>query len=631
MPGLVKPMLAKLIDKPFNSDEWVFELKWDGYRALANIRKGNVELYSRNGIHFQRYDAINSALEKLSFDAVLDGEIVAFDEQGIPKFQYLQNYESDPTRTLQYNVFDIIWYNGYDLKNVPLINRKELLSQIIPPNNVIIYSDHIKGDGTYFFEEVRKKGLEGIVGKLSNSPYRPGKRTGEWVKIKTSQRQEAIICGYTEPKGGRKFFGSLVLGVHDNEQKLKWIGSSGGGFDSKSLESIYSDLQKIRRDSSPFGYKIPQKSKVYWVEPKLVCEVSFIEWTHDGSMRHPVFMGMRTDKKPKDVKREIESPTKDTVEKVEETEKKPARTKSKKGMDKKVKINGVDLSLSHLDKVLWPDDGITKGDLIEYYRAMHTYILPHLKGRPESQNRYPNGIKEMSFFKKNMEKPPEWAETLPIKSDSRGEVVNYLICKNEATLVYMANLACIEMHPWNSKIGSLDNPDWIVIDIDPGENNTFGQVIETAQVVRSVLDKAKITAYPKTSGATGIHVYIPMGAKYTYEEGKTFANVIAEMTQAQLPDITTTVRNTKLRGDKIYVDYLQNNKGQTLASVYSVRPKPGATVSMPLKWEQVKKGLSPSDFTIKNVPKLIKKSGDIFKGVLGKGIDMEKCLKLLGE
>jgi len=300
-------------------------------------------------------------------------------------------------------------------------------------------------------------------------------------------------------------------------------------------------------------------------------------------------------------------------------------------MDTTLKIDGIELHLTHLDKVLWPDDGITKGDLIEYYRAMHSYILPHLKNRPESQNRFPNGISGPSFFKKNMEEAPEWAETLPVKSDSSGETVNYLICNKEATLVYMANLACIEMHPWNSKIGSLDKPDWIVLDIDPGENNTFNQVIDAALVIKSVLDKAKITGYPKTSGATGIHIYIPMGAKYTYEHAKEFAHVIAEITQAQLPDTTTTVRNTKLRGDKIYLDYLQNNKGQTLASAYSVRPKPGATVSTPLLWEEVKHGLSPSDFTIKNVPDRVKKKGDLFKGVFGKGIDIEKCLKLLGE
>src|SRR6185437_12037830 len=252
----IKPMLAKYIDKPFNDNDWIFEMKWDGYRAIANVKNGKAELYSRNGLHFQRYDTVKTALESLPFDAVLDGEIVALDEQGIPKFQYLQNYESGPSRPLQYNVFDIVYYNGYDLKNVPLIRRKELLAQLIQPNNVIIYSDHIVGDGIDFFNEVKKRELEGIIGKLANSPYHPGKRTGEWVKIKTSQRQEAIVCGYTEPKGGRKFFGSLVLGVYDNAHKLKWIGSSGGGFDIKSLETIYDDLQEIRRDGSPFGYKI---------------------------------------------------------------------------------------------------------------------------------------------------------------------------------------------------------------------------------------------------------------------------------------------------------------------------------------------------------------------------------------
>jgi len=619
-------MLAKYVDKPFNSDEWIFELKWDGYRALANIQKGKVELYSRNGLHFEHFDSVKNALEKILFDAILDGEIVALDVHGISRFQYLQNYEPDSS-FLQYNVFDIVYYNGYDLKNVPLIQRKEFLSQLIEPQDVIVYSDHIGGNGIGFFEEIKKRNLEGIIGKLSNSPYRLGKRTGEWVKIKTSKRQEAVICGYTEPKGSRKFFGSLVLGVYEDDN-LKFIGSSGGGFDTRGLESIFKSLQKIRRDTSPFGHKTPENSKVYWVEPKLVCEVSFAEWTNDGSMRHPVFMGLRADKNPKDVKREIESSTKETVEKVEKREKKSKKTKA---MDTKVKIDGIELHLTNLDKILWPDDQITKGDLIEYYRAMHNYILPHLKGRPESLHRFPNGIDGFSFYQKNMPEAPDWAETVLIKSDSTEETVHYLVCNNETTLAYMANLACIEIHPWNSRVGSLDNPDWIVIDLDPGKHNSFDQVIETALVVKSILDKAKVISFPKTSGATGIHVYIPMGAKYTYEECKTFANVIAELTQAQLPDITTTVRNTKLRGDKIYIDYLQNNKGQTLASVYSVRPKPGATVSSPMKWEEVKKGLLPSDFTIKNVPARVKKMGDLFKGVLGKGIDMEKSLKLLAD
>jgi len=624
-------MLATLVDKAFDSPDWLFELKWDGYRALANIQKGKVNLYSRNGLPFTLYTPVIELLKKLKFDAILDGEITVMNDEGVPKFQLLQNYERDGTGALQYNVFDILYYNGYDLKKVPLIERKELLALLLPPGDVIKYTDHILETGIDFFKEVDKIGLEGIIGKRIDSQYLLNKRSSEWVKIKTEKRQEAIICGYTEPKGSRKYFGSLVLGVYDDHDKLKWIGSSGGGFDEKNLAGIYDKLQVLRQETSPFGYKIAQKSKVYWVKPQLVCEVSFSEWTQDGSMRHPVFQGMRADKKAKDVKRENAEHTKKTLIEAER-EAKPTQTKKQKtmkGKDQIVKINGIDLQLTNQDKVLWPEDGITKNDLINYYSSVAKYILPHLKNRPQSLHRYPNGIHGESFYQKNMANAPDWAETILIDSDSKSEHVNYLICNNEATLVYMANLACIEIHPWNSSIGSLENPDWIVIDIDPSEGNSFEQVIETALVVKSILDKAKITAFPKTSGATGMHIYIPLGAKYSYEEGKTFAHIVAESAQAQLPDFTTTIRNTKLRGDKIYVDYLQNNQGQTLASAYSVRPKPGASVSTPLKWEEVKKGLHPSDFTIRNILPRLEKIGDIFKPVLGKGIDIEKALKLL--
>jgi bifunctional non-homologous end joining protein LigD len=634
MPDMIKPMLAKLVDKPFDSNEWIFELKWDGYRAMANIDNGSVKLYSRNGLIYKQFPIIKQELEKLAFEAVLDGEIVALDKDGVPRFQYLQNYETDGAHPLQYEVFDIVHYNGHDLKKVPLVRRKELLKQLLGDNVTIKYTEHIECSGIDFFNEIKSHELEGIIGKLADSPYRLDKRSGEWVKIKTGKRQEAIVCGYTAPKGGRKNFGSLVLGVYDDKGVLKNIGSSGGGFDEKSLAEIYAQLQEIRQEKSPFGYKIPQKSKVYWVKPVLICEVAFSEWTGDGQMRHPVFQGLRPDKNPEDVKIEKTAKTMDTVKSIEDKpDSKTGTSSGKTKADAKGKgltISGRSLQVTNLNKVLWPDEGITKGDLINYYRSVAKYILPFLKNRPESLNRFPNGIKEKNFYQKNMETAPEWAETIKIKSDSKREEVNYLVCNNEATLVYMANLACIEIHPWNSKIGSLDKPDWIVMDIDPGDTNTFEQVIDTALVVKTIMDKANAGAYIKTSGATGLHIYIPMGAKYTYEEGKTFANVMAEMTVAQLPDTTTTVRHVNQRDGKIYVDYLQNNQGQTLASVFSVRPKPGATVSMPLEWSEVKHGLHPSQFTIKNALARIEKQGDIFKPVLGKGIDMAKCLKLLG-
>jgi bifunctional non-homologous end joining protein LigD len=635
MPGMIKPMLAKLIDKPFDSDDWLFEIKWDGYRALANIKKGKVKLYSRNGLEFFKYTQVVEELQKIPFDAIFDGEVVALDENGIPRFQYLQNFDSDPSRQLQYNVFDIIYFDGHDLSGVPLIKRKELLQQILPENDIIKYSDHITGSGKDFFHEVEKQGLEGIVGKKTDSPYRFNKRSGEWVKIKTSLRQEAIICGYTDPKGGRKYFGSLVLGVYDEDNKLQWIGSSGGGFNDKSLIEIYDKLQDIRQEKSPFPIKISARSKVHWVKPKLVCEVSFSEWTGEGSMRHPVFQGLREDKDPKDVKREKEKKTEKVIEEASDLPDPPVKKKvsapKKANGGTTLKINGVTLQISNPDKILWPDDGITKGELINYYRSVAPFILSHLKGRPQSQHRFPNGIYGNRFYKKNMEDIPEWASSVKVPSESHGGWINYLVCNDEQTLVYMANLACIELNPWSSKIGSLEYPDWIVIDLDPGESNTFEQVIEAALAVKEVLDKAKIKAYPKTSGSSGIHIYIPMGAQYTYEEGKIFANVIAEMAQHLLPATTSTIRNTQKRGDKIYIDYLQNIMGQTLACVYSARPKPGATVSTPLKWEEVKSGLHPSDFTIKNAPARFKKLGDIFRPVLTEKLDIAKSLKLLSK
>lgn len=633
MPDMVKPMLATLIDKPFNSDKWLFELKWDGYRALANINNGNVKLYSRNGLTFTQYEPVVKELETFQYTAIMDGEVVVLNEEGFPKFQLLQNYEREQEGALQYNVFDLLYYNGYNLTRAPLIERKELLSKLIKPGGFVKYTDHVIEQGIDFFKEVDKLGMEGIIGKKMDSPYRLNKRTSEWVKIKTEKRQEAIICGYTEPKGSRQYFGSLVLGVYDDDNKLKWIGSSGGGFDEKGLEYLFNKFQKIRIEKSPFDYKISQKSKVYWVKPELVCEVSFSEWTTDGSMRHPVYQGLRSDKNPKDVKREKEAKTMKTIEQAEEitsTKKSnESKTTSKDPKSQSLTIGGHNLQITNLSKILWPDDGITKGDLINYYRSISKFILPHLKNRPESLNRYPNGIKEQSFYQKNNENAPEWVDTIKIRSDSKREEVNYLICNNEATLVYMAKLACIEIHPWNSRVGSLDNPDWIVMDIDPSELNTFEQVIDTAQVIKSILDKGKIDAYIKTSGATGLHIYIPMGSKYTYEEGRSFAHVIAQLTTSQIPEITTIERSLKNRDGKIYVDYLQNSEGQTLASAYSVRPKPGASVSMPLKWDEINHGFHPSDFNIKNALKRVEKNGDIFKPVLGKGIDMQKCLKLL--
>jgi bifunctional non-homologous end joining protein LigD len=307
MPGMVKPMLATLIDAPFDSEDWVFELKWDGYRALANIEDGQVSLYSRNGISFERYETIVEELKGFQHDVILDGEIVAMDENGMPRFQFLQNYERRPDVLIQYYVFDIIYFDGYDLTHVPLLERKKLLEQLLAGKfDDVVYNDHIARQGLKYFKAVQEKDLEGIIGKKADSLYHLDSRSNEWVKIKTQKRQEAVIVGYTEPKGSRSYFGSLILGVYDNGI-LKWAGSSGGGFNSRSLKAVYEMLQPLVNDKYPFKVKIPKKLDVItWVRPELVCEVAFSEWTDDGTMRHPVFMGLRPDKSAKQVVREEE-------------------------------------------------------------------------------------------------------------------------------------------------------------------------------------------------------------------------------------------------------------------------------------------------------------------------------------
>ncbi|MBA3901181.1 MAG: DNA ligase, partial [Bacteroidetes bacterium] len=403
------------------------------------------------------------------------------------------------------------------------------------------------------------------------------------------------------------------------------------------------------------------------VKPQLVCEIQFTEWTKDGQMRHPVFLGLREDKPAKDVGFEVEETANKASKQAEDNLKvptqsettSPASKKTKKGtvknpkkkkaittekasdgesmikknrkggIDKKIKVNGNTLQLTNLNKVFWPEEGYTKGDLIEYYQKIAKYILPYLKDRPESMNRHPNGIDGENFFQKNINYVlPEWVKTFEVPSGSKGSI-NYLVCQNKATLMYMANLGCIEINPWSSRINSLDYPDYLIIDLDP-LNVDFEVVIEAALMVKEVLDQAKIPGFPKTSGSKGMHILVPLGAKYTYEECKQFAHIIVKAVQKRLPKTTSLERSPKKRPNKLYLDYLQNNHGQTIAVAYCVRPRKGATISTPLEWSEVKKGLHPSQFTMKNIFERLEQKGDLMKGLLKhKGIDMEKALESL--
>jgi bifunctional non-homologous end joining protein LigD len=624
----ITPMLAQIHDKPFNNEDWIFEIKWDGYRAVAEVDHGNVKLYSRNGLSFSRlYPRVAQALAGLPEDAILDGEIVVLNQNQKPDFQKLQQYDIHPSLPIVYYVFDCIAYHGKSITHLPLVERKKIAHQIIPAeNNVIKYSDHVRGDGVEFFKQVTNLDLEGMIAKKADSTYLPGKRTGNWLKIKNHNTQEAIIAGYTAPRGGRMYFGALVLAIREGKS-LRYIGHTGTGFTNELLKQIYQKLEPLKRATSPFSEKIPVNAGVTWVEPELVCAIKFTEITADGILRHPVFMGLRMDKSARETtKLDIES----GASKKTNAKKNIKSSSGKQEHKETIEADGKTIVITNQQKLYWPEEKITKGDVLNYYNAVKRYILPYLKDRPQSLRRNPNGISDEGFFQKDAgASVPSWVKTVNLPAESANRTVDYIICNDAATLFYLNNLGCIEINAWNSRIGKLDYPDYMILDLDPSEKNSFDQIIETALVIKEILDKAGATAYCKTSGASGLHIYVPLHAQYTYEQIRAFAELIVRLTEEQLPTTTTVERSLNKRKGRIYLDYLQNKKGQTLASVYSVRPKPGATVSTPLDWKEVKPGLKPSQFTIFNLMERLQKTGDLFSGVLRDKINLLKCIKNL--
>ncbi|MBK0379970.1 DNA ligase D [Mucilaginibacter segetis] len=650
IPKGIKPMLATLVDKPFDDDEWVYEVKWDGYRTLGFINKGEVQLLSRNNKSFNdKYYPITRLLEEWKINAVIDGEILVLDNKGISNFGALQNWRSEADGELVLYVFDLLWYEGKNLMELPLIQRQAILKEILPANDDRIrLSQVFAANGVEFFEAAEKIGLEGIIAKKADSSYIADSRSKEWLKIKINKRQEVVIGGFTKNAGTSKLFSSLLLGVFE-DNGFHYVGKVGTGFSDVQQKEMMEAFKSLIVKESPFKSEPdvnkpsrfrpnPPNAKATWLKPELVCEVSFTEVTGDGVFRHPSFQGMREDKNAREVVREAEADTEDVVdEKVASKQQahpmiKPPGEKTKRTLlnpneeTQIKKICGHDLKFTHLSKLYWPEDGITKRDMFNYYYQVAEYILPYLKDRPQSLNRFPGGIHSSGFYQKDVKgKSPDWVKTFPYKTSDGGDK-DYLVGADEATLLWMASLGCIEMNPWFSRIQSPDNPDYCVIDLDP-DKNTFDQVISAALEVKKVLDAIDVPAYCKTSGSTGMHIYIPLNAKYDYDQSQMFARLIVNIVHRQIPDYTTLERSIKNRDGKMYLDFLQNRPGATIAGPYSLRPKPGATVSMPLHWDEVKPGLTMKHFTIHNSVSRLKKEGDLFKGVLGKGVDLEKTIK----
>ncbi|GGF28223.1 hypothetical protein GCM10011518_41910 [Flavobacterium limi] len=649
MPSDIKPMLATLVNEPFDDPLWSYEVKWDGYRSMAYIHKGVVSLTSRNNKPFtDKYYPITNALEKWKNDAVLDGEILVLQEDGKADFSALQNWRSEADGHLVFYVFDILWYNGINLMELELSHRQLILKQILPTNDDRIRLSQAFEGGIGFFETAKKMGLEGIMAKRKDSLYIPDSRNRQWLKIKANKRQEVVIGGYTKNDSSSKLFSSLLLGVYEGGE-LAYTGKVGTGFTDKMQREMMEQFRPLITTKIPFASEPdinkpsrfrpnPPHAEAVWLKPVLVCEVSYAEITSDGVFRHPSFEGMRNDKKAAEVVLEAESSSTSIVKESKTSQKKSAPSpltapgKSARGTllnpseeTQTRKIKGQNMTFSHLSKIYWPRDGFTKRDMFNYYYQAAEFILPYLKDRPLSLNRFPGGIQGKSFYQKDVKgKAPQWAETFPYTT-SDGESKEFLVGDDEKTLMYMASLGCIEMNPWFSRVQKPDNPDYCVIDLDP-DQNTFEQVIRAACEVKNILDALEIEGYVKTSGSTGIHIYIPLGAKYSYDQSQMFGRMIASVVHSQLPDFTSLERQIKNRGGRMYLDFLQNRPGATIACPYSLRPKPGATVSMPLHWEEVKKGLAMKDFTIENSIARIRSEGDIFKGSLKKGIDMKKAV-----
>lgn len=630
MPKDLKPMLATLADEAFNDSDWQFELKLDGYRAIGYVQSSGADLRSRKNNSFRhKFAPVVAALNDWNINAVVDGEVVVVDNDGIPDFNYIQQWEQQHQGHLIYYVFDLLWLEGYNIMNEPLQLRREILKQIIPDEGIIRFSDHINEAGINFFELAKKNGMEGIIAKRKDAAYLPDTRTKSWLKIKSEERHEAVICGYTRNKNSDRLFSSLILGRYDGEN-LVYLGQAGTGFTGAMQKELKKVMKPFETATCPFDTEPDLSSTVTWLKPVLIGEVKYIELTPEGVMRHASFQGLRMDKTVEDYNNEQSKETNFIVKSNKTQKAKHSRTiLQSSATEQKIEIDGHALKFTNLDKIYWPELHISKREMLQYYYEMAELILPYMKNRPQSLNRFPDGIHGQSFFHKDMKgKTEKWMKTFTRFSESAGEPKDFLICTDTAALMYMANLGCIEMNPWHSRIATSNYPDWCVIDLDPGEI-AFEKVIDTALVVKQVLDALQVPSYPKTSGSTGIHIYVPLGAEYNYEQSKQLAEIIVHLVHEELPGITSLERNPEKRKDKIYLDYLQNRPIQTICAPYSLRPKRDATVSAPLHWSEVKKGLQINQFTIKNMHERTKAEGDLFKGVLGKGIDLNKVLKAL--
>jgi len=633
MPARVEPMLATLSDHPFSDPNWIFEIKWDGVRALARIENGDLRLLSRTGTDMtKRYPELSSLPSALAArEAILDGEIVALDAQGHSDFERLQErmHVRAPSEHLvvqipvAYFAFDLLCCDGYDLRKASLLERKQLLSRLMHASARFRYSDHQLEKGKELFQLAEKNGLEGILAKRADSPY-VSERSPYWLKLKITQTVDAVVGGWTAARTAALPFGSLLLGLYQGK-KLQFIGHVGSGFDEKTLKELSARLKELAASACPFDAVLVANEKPSWITPALVARVKFSGWTDERSLRHPVFLALREDARPLDCQVENEIATAASAPAVVRSPEivgHVLNTKTQieaelfKGRSETVTIelDGKRLRLSNLNKVYFPESGHTKRNLLAYYYRMADFILPFLRDRALVLRRYPDGIKGQAFFQKDLrEGVPDWFKTVPVDSEHRGEVIHYATANDRASLLFLTGLGCIDHNPWSNRYADLDHPDYFFFDLDPSDGTEFSVVVTIARALHEKLEELQLASFLKTSGATGIHIYIPVEPVYTYEQLRTFGEIIARTVTAEYPNLVTNERTVAKRpAGRVLIDVQQNAHGRPLAAAYSVRAFPQAPVSTPLLPRELRPSLRPETLNIKTVFARLKDKGDLW-------------------
>ncbi len=650
MPSRLEPMLATLAERPFSDPNWLFEIKWDGVRALAWIDDGALTLRSRNAIDItRRYPELAGLPAELAArHVILDGEIAALDERGHSDFERLQErmHVRVPSENLIsqipviYYAFDLLYCDGYDLREAPLLERKQLLQKLLRTSEWLRYSDHQLEHGKELFKLAEENGLEGMLAKQIDSRY-VSERSSSWLKLKITKTVDAAIGGWSEARTSALPFGSLLLGLYQG-RKLRFIGHVGSGFDAKKLAELSNRLKELAASACPFDAVPKTNEKPSWVSPALVARVKFSGWTQEHSLRHPVFLALREDARPTDCQWESEvapAITAPAVVRAPEVVGRVLNTKAQieaelfKGRSETVTIelDGKRLRLSNLNKIYFPESGYTKRNLLAYYYRMADFILPFLRDRPLVLRRYPDGIKGQAFFQKDLRDGiPEWFTTVPLDSEKRGEEIRYATANDRASLLFLTGLGCIDHNPWSSRYADLEHPDYFFFDLDPSEGTDFSVVVTIAQALHEKLGELRLVSFLKTSGATGIHLYIPVEPVYTYEQLRTFAEIVARTVTAEHPNLVTNERSVARRpAGRVLIDVQQNALGRPLAAPYSVRAFPEAPVSAPLLPRELRPSLRPEMSNIKTVSTRLKEKGDLWADFWKQRQRLERAIELL--